>query len=194
MLKTLFSTIAIILTFIAFYPYIHAILRRRTKPHVFSWIIWGLTTCIAFFAQLAGGAGIGAWSIGFSGMITLYVALLAYQYRTDNSIVQVDWLFFILALSALPSWYFTSDPFWAILILTVTDLLGFVPTVRKAYIKPFEENLIFFILMAIRNGFAVAALEDYSMTTVLFPAAIAIVCILFTVMVLIRRAMLKKIF
>ena len=35
-----FSAIAMVLTFVAFYPFIRAILKGKTRPHVFSWFIW----------------------------------------------------------------------------------------------------------------------------------------------------------
>ena len=78
MSKELLSAAAIILTFALFIPYIRSIHLGKTKPHVFSWVIWGLGTLIVFFAQLAGRGGIGAWPIGVSGIITSYIALLAY--------------------------------------------------------------------------------------------------------------------
>ena len=37
--KEIFSAIAIALTFIAYIPYIHSILKKKIKPHVFSWVI-----------------------------------------------------------------------------------------------------------------------------------------------------------
>lgn len=190
--KIIFTAVAIILSIIAYYPYIVSVLRKQTKPHVFSWVIWGLTTSIAFFAQLSDGAGIGAWATAISGLITLYVALLAYQCRLEHIIKPIDWVFFILALSSLPLWYLTSNPFWAILILTITDLLGFAPTFRKAYIFPYEEQLSFFSLMIIRNIIIIAALENYSATTILFPAAIAFACTGFVLMVMARRMIIEK--
>jgi hypothetical protein len=56
--KEILSAIAIVLTFVAFYPYIRSIMRDETKPHVFSWVIWGTTTFVAFLAQLDGGRGV----------------------------------------------------------------------------------------------------------------------------------------
>ncbi len=192
MYKELLSAIAIALTFAAFFPYIRSIVQGKAKPHVFSWVIWGSTTFIVFLAQLADNGGAGAWPIGVSGAVTLYVAFLAHKHRADNSITRTDWVFFILAMSSLPLWYLTSDPLWAVLILTMTDLLGFGPTFRKAYIFPFEEQLTFFIIMAARNLISIAALEHYSMATVTFPAAVALACIIFTVMVTIRRLAIKN--
>ena len=191
-MKEIFSALAIALTFIAFIPYICSILKNEIKPHVFSWIIWASVTFIVFLAQLADGGGAGAWPIGVSGLITLYVAVLAYSKKSDTMITNRDWLFFIIAMTALPLWYFTSNPLWAVVILTTVDLIGFAPTFRKAYHRPYEEQLLFFILMASRNLIAIVALENYSLTTILFPAATALACILFIQMVTIRRNAIKK--
>lgn len=185
--KNLLSAIAIALTIFAFFPYIRSILKGETKPHVFSWVIWGSTTFIVCLAQLADEGGAGAWPIGVSGIITLYVAILAYIKKSDSTITKTDWLFFILAMASLPIWYLTSNPLWAVVILTTADVLGFGPTFRKAYIRPFEEQLIFFVIMTIRNLISITALEHYSLTTVLFPAVIATTCLIFIPMVIYRR-------
>jgi hypothetical protein len=189
--KEILSAVAILLTFIAFLPYIRSVLKDEIKPHVFSWIIWGSTTFIVFIAQLSDNGGIGAWPIGASGIITLYVALLAYHKRRDLSITLSDWIFLSLSMSSLPLWYFTSDPLWAVIILTFADILGFGPTFRKAYIFPFEEQLTFFVIMVVRNILSVFALENYSLTTILFPLAVALICLIFITMVLIRRYKLQ---
>jgi len=185
--KEFFSTVAIALTFIAFFPYIRSILQGKTKPHIFSWVIWGSTTFVVFLAQLADKGGAGAWPIGVSGIITFYVAFLAYIKKSDTTISRTDWLFFILAMTSLPLWYLTSDPLWAVVILTTVDVIGFGPTFRKAYFHPFEEQLTFFVLMAARNLIAIVALEHYSLTTVLFPAILAVACMIFILMVVYRR-------
>lgn len=191
MYKEIFSAVAIALTFIAFFPYIRSILQKKTKPHVFSWIIWGSTTFIVFLAQLADNGGAGAWPIGVSGIITIYVACLAYIKKSDSAITRTDWVFFILAMTSLPLWYLTSDPLWAVVILTTVDVIGFGPTVRKAYSYPFEEQLTFFALFTARNLITIMALEHYSLTTVLFPAVIAAACLLLILMVAYRRRVLS---
>ena len=191
--KELLSTVAIILTFVAFIPYIRSIQQGTTKPHVFSWIIWASVTFIIFLAQLSDNAGAGAWPIGVSGIITLYVAVLAYRKKSDKMITRKDWSYFAAAMSALPFWYFTSNPLWAVVILTTVDLVGFAPTFRKAYHYPNEEQLLFFVLMACRNLISIMALEHYSLTTVLFPAATGLACILFIKLVVIRRTAKQKI-
>ncbi len=188
--KELLSAAAVLLTFFMFFPYIRTMLQGRIKPHVFSWVIWGLGTFIVFFAQLADGAGLGAWPIGISGLITSFVALLAYRQKADTDITRTDWGFLIAALSALPFWFLTSSPLWAVVILTAADLIGFGPTLRRAYLNPNEESALFFALGATRNGLVVGALEHYSLTTALFPTAVGVMSfILATVLMFRRRAL-----
>jgi hypothetical protein len=158
--REILSVFAIAFTLIAFAPYIRSIIKDKIKPHVFSWFIWDSTTFVVF---------------------------LAYVKRADISITKTDWLFLISAISSLPLWYFTSDPLWAVIILTVVDVLGFGPTVRKAYFMPHSESLLFFALFTARNLIVILALENYSVTTVLFPAVIAAVCTLLLVMIFYRR-------
>ena len=185
--KVVLSAAAIVLTLVAFVPYIRAIYSGATRPHVFSWIIWGATTFVVFLAQLEAEGGIGAWPIGVSGIITVFIALLAYVKRADITITRTDWLFFIAAISSLPLWYLTSDPLWAVIVLTTVDTLGFGPTLRKAYSQPYSESIVFYGLFATRNVLVILALESYSVTTVLFPAVIAAACVLLIATVVYRR-------
>lgn len=170
-MKEFLGIIAIILTFIGFVPYVKSILENKTKPHVFSWIIWGIATLTVFAAQVVSDAGAGSWSIGLSGVVTIGIAILAYNKQGDYSITKSDWASLIAALSALPFWYFTANPLFAVIILTTVDLIGYLPTLRKAYFKPSEEQITLFVIMSLRNVFSLAALEVYSLTNGLFQIA-----------------------
>ena len=142
---------------------------------------------MVFLAQLKAQGGVGAWPIGVSGAITILIAISAYVKRADVAITKIDWLFFISALASLPLWYLTANPAWAVVVLTIVDLLGFGPTIRKAYIHSHSESLSFFAMVAVRNILVVMALESYSIATVLFPAAVAVACILLMALIVYRR-------
>lgn len=185
--KAVASVAAFVLTFLLFLPYIRSIRRSTTVPHVFSWVIWAFGTFVVFLAQLAGGAGIGAWPIGFSACITSYIALLAFRSRQRLRITGQDKVLLTLAACAIPGWVVASDPFWAVLFLTIADLLGFGPTIRKAYERPYEEHLGFFALAGVRNTLVILALESYTWTTTLFPAAVGISCFAVALFLAYRR-------
>jgi hypothetical protein len=190
--KTLSSAVAIALTVALFYPYIRSIFAGVTKPHTISWVIWGIGTSTVFAAQLVDGAGIGAWPIGLSALITCYVALISWTRKSDLTITLTDWACLVAAVIAVPIWFATSSPIWAVLILTAIDVIGFGPTVRKVTSKPFEEPLWFYLLGATRNTFVIAALERYSPTTVVFPLVVGLACLLLALYIAVRRKVVSE--
>lgn len=185
--REILSAGAMVLTFAAFLPYIRSIHDGRTRPHVFSWLLWGSTTFVVFLAQLVDGGGAGAWPIGLAGIVTLYVAALAYSRRHSVTITRSDWFFLMSGLSALPAWALTADPLWAVVILTTIDVIGFLPTFRKSIHDPFAENMGFYAFTTARNVLAMAALEHFSATTLLFPAVTGLLCLIFIAVTFFQR-------
>jgi hypothetical protein len=186
-LYQLAGLLAVLLTLVSFAPYVIGIRKGVMKPHVFSWVIWSISTAVVFFAQLAAEGGAGAWATGVSATLTLYVTWLAWRVHADTSITRSDWLFLWSALAALPVWYVTADPLWSVVILTSVDVLGFGPTLRKLYRHPYEESIFFYLLFAVRSAVSIVALEARNLTTVLFPAAMVASCLLVCVLLWVRR-------
>ena len=137
--------------------------------------------------MLSSKGGVGSFSVGVSALVCFVIAFLAYKKVSHDVISSSDWLFFILALCAIPLWYMTSSALNAVILLSVIDTLGFIPTFKKAYHYPFEEKLSFFMMMIFKDIFTLMALEEYSLTTLLFPITLDIVSIIFIFMVFVRR-------
>ena len=190
--KELLSILATALTLLSFYPYIRSIMKEETKPHVFSWVIWGVTTCLVFTAQLSGGGGIGAWPTALSGLLSLYIAVLAYRYKSDMAITRTDWICLVSAFASMGIWSLTADPLWAVIVLTLIDTLGFLPTIRKAYHRPFEEHMTMYVIIFFRNLVGMLALETYSTTTLLFPVVMSLSIVIVVPIVLWRRRQLPR--
>jgi hypothetical protein len=62
---------------------------------------------------------------------------------------------------------------------------------RKAYSKPHEERIWFFLLGGLRNALVVLDLERYSPTTVVFPAAVGVACLALVLFIALRRRTLN---
>jgi len=189
--KIVLGVVATILGFVGYIPYFRDIFRRKTRPHVFSWFVWGLLTGIAFFAQIAKGGGAGAWVTGFSAIICSFIAVLALFYG-EKQITKSDWFSFGGALLGLLFWQLTNDPLLAIIFVTITDALAFAPTFRKAYYKPDEKTASTFILSSIKFIIALAAFESFNLTTALYPISLVVMNGSFAAMLLIRRRKIKQ--
>jgi len=178
---------ASIIGFIGYVPYYRDVLRRKTSPHPFTYGIWALLSAITFAAQLAKGAGPGAWVTAVSAITCLGVALLAVFYGRERVIVGTDWIILAGALCAIVTWRLTYDPLYAVLISTFASACAFVPTFRKSYSKPDEETALSYAIGALRSLVAVAALMSFNNTTLL-PLLYNIVAnTSFVTMLLIRR-------
>lgn len=184
--------LSVALTIASFVPYIIDIRKGTMRPHVFSWVIWSISTAVVFFAQAVSDGGAGAWATGVAAAITVYVTWLAWSLCRDITITRSDWVFLWVALASLPLWYFTADPLWAVVILTTIDVLGFGPTLRKLYHLPYEESVLFYILFVVRSCLSILALESRSLTTLLFPAAMALSSILVVLLLIWRRQAISK--
>ena len=190
--KELLGTLAVVISIVAFIPYIKSIIAGNTRPHLFSWIIWGIITSIIFFAQISEGGGSGAWATGVSAIFTLLIAFLAYRYKSDVSITKTDWCFFITALCTIPLWLFLHNPLLSVVILLMIDCLGFIPTLTKTYRKPYQEHLLIFYLGILGDITSMLALQSYSLTTILFPIITLLQCVVLISTASIRRYMLNS--
>jgi hypothetical protein len=169
--KEFFGYISLFFAFMSYAPYMWATWRGTNRPHVFGWVIWTIVMFIGTAGQYAGGAGPGAWSTTFTGISCLIITLLALR-QGDKNITYHDVIVLVVALSAIPIWMMTENPFTAILIVTFIDLLGYLPTLRKAYHKPHEEMAMSYLITNFKHFAGFFAMSTYSWTTMLYPASL----------------------
>ncbi|MSU56030.1 MAG: hypothetical protein EXS51_01840 [Candidatus Taylorbacteria bacterium] len=171
--KALLSILAILISFAGCCIYFRQIFWGNVRPHAFSWLIWFVLVSVAFAAQVAGGAGVGAWVLGFSSVATLFFFLVALA-KGDRHFVSADWLFLLAAVAALLLWWLTKDPTLSVVLITLTDAAGASLTIRKAYQKPQEESMTHFGLASFKSAISLFALESFSLATWLYPASLVI--------------------
>lgn len=186
-IKNVIGIIAIVLTFVGYIPYIRDIFKGKTKPHIYSWFLWGFVTTIAFALQVSGGAGIGAYVTLAAALLCIVVFILGLRLKGKRDITLSDTLFFVLAFIALFLWLVAKQPVLSAILVTATDLLGFAPTIRKSWNNPHSETLSFYLLNSLRFLLAVIALQHYSIITALYPITWMFANGLFGVLLMIRR-------
>ncbi len=185
-LKTIIGAIAVILTFVGYVPYFRDILKNKTKPHAFSWFIWGVIAAIIYALQVSAGAGPGSWVTLGLVVITFSIFFLSLKSGV-NYIKRVDIITLVLALSTLPIWLIVKQPLISVIILSAIDILGFIPTVRKSWQNPYSETLSFYVITTLRHALSLFAISEYNLITSLFPATWVIMNALFSFMLMIRR-------
>ena len=190
--KEILAIIGIILTLIGYSAYIYSIFKGETRPHPFSWFIWGVLTAIGFFAQIADNAGPGAWITGVSALITFFIAVIGYLKRADIVITRSDWITFVSAIAAIPLWLITETPLYSVILITTIDAIAFYPTFAKTWHRPDQELPIQTIMASLKFIISLFALNHYSIITVLYPLSLIIMNGVFLILLYGRRWSLKN--
>lgn len=184
--RVLIGFLATFVALIGYIPYFKDIFAGKTKPHAFSWLVFGTITLIAFFGQLAGNGGPGTWVTGFSGLVSFTIFYLALK-RGEKKIVQADWIALIGAFVAIALWLATKNPLLSVILVTIISIFGVFPTVRKSWIRPYSETSITYTLTGVKFLLGILALESFSLLTVLYPLILILMNWSFVGMLYLRR-------
>jgi hypothetical protein len=175
--KILLACAAIFLVMLSYLPYLLAIYRGTNKPHLFSWLIWTLVTVVVVAAQLSGNAGPATLVTAMTCFLCALITFLAFR-QGEKNITLTDWIMLIGSLSAIPMWIMTSDPLWSVVIVTIINAAAYIPTFRKAWVRPFEEHILMYAINIPRHMLTIAATQVYSFTNLLYPTSVVLACIL----------------
>lgn len=108
-MKEVISSIAVVLTFLAYIPYYRDILNGKSHPHVYSWSLWGLLTVLIVALQIKGGAGPSTWVTAAAGLLCLGVVGLSLK-RGKRDITTSDTITAVLSLLAMVFWLVVKQP------------------------------------------------------------------------------------
>jgi hypothetical protein len=165
------------------------------KPHAFSVFIWALLTGIAFVNMLVQGIDETAYRSGVMAALLL-VNFLFCMRQGFGYITRSDWIFLGAALATIPLWITTKNPDLALYWLLVIEILGTIPTLRKAWVLPYELSAIVYFFVAFAQGLQLASLmtssNDYSFALFLYMLMFPIMWMLAVAVLLYRRTQVLK--
>ena len=185
--KEIIGVIAAGLVLIGYIPYIRDVIKGTTRPHLYSWFLWGFVTSIAFALQVTHGAGAGSLVTLIAALMCIVVLILGAKRGSKKDIKKTDTVFLLVALIAVGFWLIAKQPVISIILVTTIDVLAFAPTVRKSWIDPYSETLSFYWINTFRFGLAIFALQSFSIITALYPISWCLINGLFALFLIMRR-------
>lgn len=190
-MKEIIGGIAVVLTFVAYIPYYRDILKGKTRPHIYSWSLWGLLTILIVALQFKGGAGPATWITAAAGLLCVGVVFLSIK-NGKRDITTSDTVVAVLSLMAIGFWLIADQPEVAITLAIVADLLAFIPTVRKSYYDPYSETLSLYITNALRFCLALLAVAELTYLSSAWIIAWAVGNALLSILIVVRRTYVQK--
>ena len=189
--KELLGLLGVLLALVAYLPYIHDIIRKRVKPHPYSWLIWTATATAVFFIQTTNGSGPGAYPTATIALLAFTVFVLSYRMNKVR-IKSLDIACLAIATAGIIVWLFVDQPLISLLLLLSVEVIGFIPTLRKAIAKPYEDSVTMWTINGIRHGVGLTAIMHYNLITILNPLAWISMCITVCAVMIWRRRNTKK--
>ena len=188
--KTLLGALAITVQIIGYIAYFIGIFKGKTKPHAFTWFVFSVVNIVAFIAVLTSGGGAGSWVLGMNVFACSAIALIGLRQK-QVAYDMYDWLALTGALIGVFLWWLTDNPLYAVVLVAFADAIGSIPTFRKAYRKPFEENALSFFSTAISHPLAILALRSFALVTWFYSASLIFIDLSLVILILIRREQVK---
>lgn len=185
-LKIIITSIATILVVVAYFPYLRDIFLRRTQPHAYTWLIWSVTQITAVVGIWHGGGNLGGIALAAGTFFVVVVFLLSLVYGTKN-VTRSDVVVLLASLVAILIWWQLDNPELAVLLASLINVSGFIPSIRKVYEEPWSETLSAFVLFTIGNLLSIFALSEYTVLTLSFLLIASAGNLVFIVICLLRR-------
>ena len=186
-MKETIGLITVGLSLVAYAPYLSDVIKRKIKPHPYSWFVWGLTATIMSGLQILYGGGAMAWSTLTTGVICFIICGLTWRNGGKRLITRQDKVSFVAALVATLLWLLADEPTLSMLLLVSADIFGFIPSVRKTWRDPYSETLTMWTINVFRHGLNIFAISTYTLLTLVDPVVWVICNLSFCIMVLVRR-------
>lgn len=191
LIEDLIGIIAAIISLLSYIPYIRSILKKRTTPHLISWIIFTALSIGAFLGQWFNGAEAGSFVTASMVITNMAVLLLALKFG-EPTIYKTDYACLIGAILIIPCWFYTHNDALAMFLITAVTYLGFLPVLRKIWTKPSSEHLSIYAVSLLKFSLGLIAIEHYNFETSFYPAALIAINLFLIALVWARKKVSKR--
>jgi len=190
-LELLFLVISIFFSFLAYGIYYKSIFLKKSNPHLYSWLIWWIISITVWIIQFNENGWL--WSINtfLVWFLCLWIAFLAFK-KWDKNITLSDKIYLFLWILSIIIWIFTTNAIYSIIILILVDIFGFIPTFRKLFQNPYDENILPYFLSFLWYSFSILSLSNFTFITGWYVFLTAIFNLTLCFMVIYKRNIIEK--
>jgi hypothetical protein len=171
--KTAMGALAVVIALVAYGIYAWQTLRGQTRPHPLSWLIFGILTGTGYWVQLDEAAGPGSWVMGITTVVCLLLCVMSFL-QGERVFPWYEWAFLAAAAIIFVFYLLSRQPTTAAVLAAIVAVLGFGPTVTKAWARPHSDSITTFALNSIKFVPAFFALDTLTVATCVMPAALVV--------------------
>ncbi|MDO8569714.1 MAG: hypothetical protein Q7R89_03010 [bacterium] len=181
------NTISGILFFVAFLPYVWAIVNQETVPSPVSWAIWASVDTLALVAMKKEKASIGQITGAVAGAWIVTALAIVFGKPTMGSI---EWVSIVGAIAGIVLWQRTGNAVLAIVCSQLAVFVGAFPTFANGYTNPSQENPIAWTIWFVSCICALFAIKKWNLAEALQPLTFMAIETAMVALVVIRTHLL----
>ena len=181
------NTLSGILFFIAFLPYIWAIVHVQTVPSPVSWAIWASVDTLVLVAMKKEKAPIGQITGAVAGVWIVTTLAVIFGKPTMGSI---EWVSIVGAVTGIVLWQRTGNAVLAIVCSQLAVFVGAFPTFANGYANPSQENPIAWTIWFVSCICALFAIKKWNLAEALQPLTFTAIETVMVILIVIRPHLL----
>jgi hypothetical protein len=191
--KTSMGVLSVIIMVLAYTVYLWQASRpgEGVQPHPFSWLLWGLVTGVAYLVQAATGGGAGSWVSGLTAATCILIGGISLR-RHQWTFSAFDWIALGAGLVALMFYLLAKNMVLAAVLATLADAIGYGSTIKRGWVRPYNDSVSSFALNSAKFVPAICALKSYSVTTWIYPSTLVFMNGAVAAMLVLRRQQLFR--
>jgi hypothetical protein len=150
-------------------PYVRDTVRRSTRPHRGTWLIWAVLAVVVSVSQHADG---GSWSVAMAAAQAVTNGLVfALAIRSGTGGVSaLDLTLMTIAGAGVAGWLLAGNPLVATASVITADLIAAGMMVPKTWRDPGSETLSTFAWASLAGALSAAAVGALELSLLVYPA------------------------
>ncbi len=184
--KDLMGGLAVAIALFSYGLYVWKTLRAHARPHPLSWLIFGVLSGTGFLIQLDQAAGPGSWVMGVTAAVCFMLCLIGF-WQGERSFPWYEWAFLAAAAIVFAFYLVSQQPAPSAILASLVNVLGFGPTLTKAWARPHSDSSSTFMLNGLKFVPSLFAMDRVSIATCVLPASLVVTNLTVALVIFARR-------
>ncbi len=190
--ELVFALISTLIYLIGAIPLWRDILKWRTIPHFFSYLVWLVLVGFNLFVLISNGEFISIIPVILMTGSIFFGCIFWIKWLSKIHINWFDYVCLTLAMLLIMYWLTSRNTLNTVFLTAIIDLIAFLPTFKKGWIAPWTESILMSLMSALGQIFTLLSLSNFeNIENIIFWWSVCFVNLIFFSMVAIRRYYLK---
>ena len=184
--KDLMGALSVAIALFSYGLYVWKTFRAHARPHPLSWLIFGVLSATGFLIQLDQSAGAGSWVMGVTAAVCFMLCLIGF-WQGERTFPWYEWAFLAAAAIVFAFYLWSQQPAASAILASIVNVLGFGPTLTKAWARPRSDSASTFMLNGLKFVPSLFAMDSVTVATCVLPASLVVTNLAVALVIFARR-------